>query len=84
MAALESGHSDAAGELQSLMTKLTAREREVFLLLADGLTPKEIAQRLFISPKTVETHKYKIMEKLEVTSVAQLTKIAVKKKLIDI
>ena len=84
MAALESGHGDPAGKLQSVTMKLTAREREVFLLLADGLTPKEIAKRLFISPKTVETHKYKIMEKLEATSVAQLTKIAVKKKLIDI
>lgn len=84
MSALEAVPGCQPGELQSVTMKLTAREREVFLLLADGLTPKEIAQRLFISPKTVETHKYKIMEKLEVNSVAQLTKIAVKKKLIDI
>jgi DNA-binding NarL/FixJ family response regulator len=64
--------------------KLTVREKEIFALLADGLTPKNIAERLCISPKTVETHKYNIMEKLEVSSVAQLTKIAVKKNLIEI
>jgi RNA polymerase sigma factor (sigma-70 family) len=71
-------------ELNNGVAKLTVREKEIFALLADGLTPKEIANRLCISPKTVETHKYNIMEKLEVSTVAQLTKIAVKKNLIDI
>ena len=54
------------------------------MLLADGLIPKEIGERLGISPKTVETHKYNIMDKLGVNSVAQLIKIAVKKHLIEI
>jgi len=71
-------------EVQNGIAKLTVREREIFALLADGMTPKEIANRLCISPKTVETHKYNIMEKLEVSTVAQLTKIAVKKKIIEI
>jgi DNA-binding NarL/FixJ family response regulator len=53
-------------------------------LLADGLTAKEIAKRLYISPKTVETHKYNIMEKLKAKSVADLTKIAIQKKLIKL
>jgi DNA-binding NarL/FixJ family response regulator len=71
-------------EVQNGIVKLTVREKEIFALLADGLTPKEIAKRLSISSKTVETHKYNIMEKLDVSSVAQLTKIAVKKNLIEI
>jgi DNA-binding NarL/FixJ family response regulator len=71
-------------EIQNGVAKLTIREKEIFALLADGLTPRKIAKRLCISPKTVETHKYNIMEKLEVSSVAQLTKIAVKKNLIEI
>lgn len=70
-------------EVQDGIAKLSAREKEVFLLLADGFTSKEIAVRLHISPKTAETHKYNIMEKLNVRSVAQLTKMAVKKNLIQ-
>jgi len=68
----------------SVVEMLSLREKEVFLLLADGLTPKEIADRLCISPKTVETHKYNIMGKLGAKSVAQLTKIAAKEALITI
>jgi len=71
-------------ELKNGVAKLTVREKEIFALLADGLAPKEIANRLCISPKTVETHKYNIMEKLEVSTVAQFTKIAIKKNLIEI
>ncbi len=71
-------------EAQDGLKKLSVREKEVFILLADGLTSKEIANRLAISPKTVETHKYNIMEKLNASSLAQLTKIAVKKHLIEI
>ncbi|MFO7971472.1 MAG: response regulator transcription factor [Desulfobacterales bacterium] len=70
-------------EVQNGLKKLTVREREVFVLLADGLTPKEIAKRLCISPKTIESHKYNIMYKLEVSSIAQLTKLAIKKELIE-
>ncbi len=62
---------------------LSTREREIFPLLADGLSIKEIADRLCISPKTVESHKYNIMEKLKVDSITELTKIAIKKGLIE-
>ncbi len=65
-------------------SKLSTREKEIFLLLADGRTPRQIAGQLHISPKTVESHKYNIMEKLNVDSVAQLTKIAFKKALIQV
>lgn len=69
---------------EDVLKDLSSREKEVFLLLADGLPIKKIADQLFISPKTVEAHKYNIMDKMNVKSIAQLTKIAVKKKLIEI
>ena len=66
------------------ISKLSAREKEVFPLLADGLSPKQIGKRLYISPKTVESHKYNIMDKLGVSSLADLTKIAIKTNLIEL
>jgi DNA-binding NarL/FixJ family response regulator len=71
-------------DVQDGLSKLSVREKEVFVLLADGLSSKEIADRLFISPKTVESHKYNIMDKLNVKSLADFTKIAVRKQLIKI
>ena len=63
---------------------LSQREQEVFQLLAEGKSIKEIAGELFISPKTVESHKYNIMEKLQAASVVDLTKIAIRKNLIRV
>jgi len=63
---------------------LSMREREVLKLLADGKSTKEIATQLCISPKTVESHKYNIMEKLGVRTMADLTKVAIRKKLIQL
>ncbi len=63
---------------------LSQRELEVFQLLAEGKRIKEIAKQLFISPKTVESHKYNIMEKLQAASVIDLTKIAIRKNLIKV
>jgi len=63
---------------------LSNREKEVFQLLADGKGIKEIANQLFISPKTVESHKYNIMEKLQAESIVDLTKIAIRKNLIKL
>ena len=57
---------------------LTPREREVLQLLAEGLATKEIAARLSISAKTVETRRGQIMEKLDIHSVAELTKYAIR------
>lgn len=65
------------------LESLSGRERQVFELLADGRTVKEIAQALFISPKTVESHKYHIMAKLEVDSVTEMTKLAIREKVIE-
>jgi DNA-binding NarL/FixJ family response regulator len=58
--------------------RLTAREREVLQLLAEGLPSKAIAARLAISVKTVETHRTAIMEKLDLHTVAELTKYAIR------
>ncbi len=63
---------------------LSKREQEVFQHLAEGKSIKEIASELFISPKTVESHKYNIMEKLQAVSVVDLTKIAIRKNLIKV
>ncbi|UCD30980.1 MAG: response regulator transcription factor [Desulfobacterales bacterium] len=63
---------------------LSRREREVFCLLADGLTIKGIAGELYISPKTVESHKYNIMKKLRVKTTVDLTKIAISKDMIKV
>lgn len=81
--ALTMGDMAEVRKMQNGIAQLTVREKEVFALLADGLIPKEIAERLCISPKTIESHKYNIMNKLEVSSIAQLTKIAIKKGLIE-
>ena len=62
--------------------QLSAREMEVLKLLCDGLSPKEIAQQLFLSPRTTETHKKNIMEKLEVNSIAKLISVALRSKII--
>jgi DNA-binding NarL/FixJ family response regulator len=61
----------------SAYSALTIREREVLQMLAEGRTTKQIAKRLHISPKTVETHRLKLMSKLKIDSIARLTKYAV-------
>ena len=63
---------------------LTKREREILTLLSRGKTNKEIAAMLFISPRTVEHHRQHVMKKLEVTSVPELIKLALRKKLIEL
>ena len=59
------------------LDRLTAREREVLQQAARGLHAKEIAVALAISPRTVEIHKTRIMEKLGVRNVAELVRFAV-------
>lgn len=62
----------------SVFSVLTDREREVLQLLAEGKTMKEIAAHLFLSVKTIETHRLDLMRKLGVHSIAELTKYAVR------
>ncbi len=57
---------------------LTSREREVLQLISEGHSAREIAGRLHLSVKTIETHRRQIMEKLGIHSVADLTKFAIR------
>ena len=59
-------------------TALTPRQREILQLFAEGCSAKEIGSQLDISPRTVEFHKYKMMERLGLHSTADLTRYAVK------
>ena len=63
---------------------LTPREQEVMRLLAEGLPRKEIAEKLFISPKTVENHRTNIMNKLKLHSTIELIRYTTKLGLIDV
>ena len=62
----------------SAFSALTAREREVLQLLAEGKSTREVAAKLSVSTKTVETFRRLIMNKLDIHSVAELTKYAVR------
>jgi len=63
--------------------RLTSREREIVQLLAEGKSSKEVAAALGISVKTAETHRANIMRKLEVHSVSEVVRYAVKNQIID-
>lgn len=62
---------------------LTAREREVLVHSAQGLSVKEIAELLHLTPTTVQTYRVRIMEKLDIHNIAGLVKYALQKRLIE-
>lgn len=70
------------GEEEESYGGLTEREREVLLLIAEGLTSRQIAERLFLSVHTVERHRANIMAKLNLHTRADLIKYAIRKGLI--
>jgi DNA-binding NarL/FixJ family response regulator len=63
--------------------RLTPRERDVLVRVAKGLTNKEIASQLGISPRTVETHRDSVARKLKMRSVAELTRFVMETELND-
>lgn len=65
------------GESSSLQ-RLTARQREILQLIAEGCTTQEIARMLHISVKTVETHRAQLMERLDIHDVAGLVRYAIR------
>lgn len=67
----------ADSELVQKLAKLTQREREVLELAGKGLHAKEIARALGISPRTVEIHKARLMDKLDARNVAELIRVAI-------
>ena len=71
-----------ASEDDNPWTSLTAREREILQLTAEGRTMAEIGEMLHISARTVEKHKYKAMEKLKLRSTAELIQYAIQRGLV--
>jgi DNA-binding NarL/FixJ family response regulator len=67
-----------SSESQSELPKISGREREVLQLVAEGKSTKEIAASLYVSIKTVETHRRQIMGRLNLPNVARLTKFAIR------
>jgi len=66
-----------------LLANLTQREIEIIRLVSQGFTNKEIAEELFISPRTADTHRTNIMRKLDLHNVAEIVRFAFQNKLID-
>jgi DNA-binding NarL/FixJ family response regulator len=62
---------------------LTPREREIVQLVAEGKSTKEVADKLKISPKTADTHRTNIMRKLNLHSVSELVRYAIRNKLVE-
>ena len=83
-AAASAAAQPAAQAQPSAFDRLTPREREVLQLMAEGFATKEVAHRLHVSVKTVETHRRQLMEKLDLHSVAELTKYAIREGLTSI
>ena len=79
IAALTSQTPDQTDPLNAL----TPREREVLALAADGLSTTEMAERLFISPRTAETHRTNLMQKLGLQSQTDLVRFAIRRGLIQ-
>lgn len=72
------------GRARKLSPDLTKRENEVLKLISSGKNNQEVADQLFISTKTVETHKANILEKLGLRNTAELVKYAIKNNLISL
>jgi DNA-binding NarL/FixJ family response regulator len=75
---------DYAEERDDPLARLSAREREVLQLLAEGRTGAEIAQRLSLSQKTVETYRARLVEKLGIRDVAGLVRFAIQRGLVSL
>lgn len=80
---MESGEKEAKITDAGYKT-LTPREQQITRLLAEGLSSKDIADQLFISPKTVENHRSNIMNKLNLHSTMELVRFAAKLGIIDV
>jgi len=68
----------------SVFNLLSQREREVLQLIAEGKSTKEIADKLYVSEKTIATHRQNIMNKLDIYSIPELVKYAIKEGLISL
>ena len=76
-------NTDKKDKPAAVLENLTAREREILKLVAEGNTNKKIADHLCISLKTVEKHRSNLMKKLDLRNTAALTAYAIEKKMVD-
>lgn len=67
---------------KKLNSDLTKREKEILELIVKGMTSREIAEKLYISPRTVDTHRANLMGKLEIKNTAELVRYALEKNLV--
>jgi two-component system response regulator NreC len=72
------------GEVPDTETELTERETEILRLIVDGIPVSSIAEKLFVSVKTVNTHRQNILEKLDLKSTADLVKYALRRGIISL
>ncbi|MBK7384114.1 MAG: response regulator transcription factor [Flavobacteriales bacterium] len=82
MESLMGQRAEAAAQTE-VLKDLSEREVEVLSALAEGLGNKEIGKKLFISPRTVDTHRTNLMKKLDTHNVAGLVRIAIKAGLVS-
>ena len=75
-------HAVGSKKSNSLIVNLTRREKEVLQAISEELTTQEISEKLFISPKTVETHRMNLMSKLGAKNSVGIIKIAIEKQLL--
>ncbi len=80
---LDAFHGDLTGVVDPELDQLTAREREVLRHIARGFTYKEVARRLHLSVKTVETHVSSVLRKLQLSSRHELSRWAVERRLVE-
>ncbi len=76
----KSKQSDGTGDAKSsrrVIPRLTSRERQVLNLVANGLTSRQIGEKLGISPRTAETHRVNIGRRLGIRNVAQMVRYAI-------
>jgi len=69
---------------EDLYAKLSNREREVFQMIAEGRSTKEVSDILCVSPSTVKTHRANIMEKLKIENISQLIQFAIRLGIVDV
>lgn len=72
------------GPTEHPLARLTPRQREILILIAEGLSTKDIGRRLNISAKTVESHRAQLMERLDIHDVASLVRYALKMGLVKV
>jgi DNA-binding NarL/FixJ family response regulator len=75
--------SGATDQAESMRKRLTTREVEILQLLAEGKTAKEVAAALGIATKTSDTHRTNIMRKLDLHSIAELVRYAIRNKIVE-